>query len=155
MLTPPGGVGRHRATYAAAVKLRSATPADIGDVLALWRAAGAEPSETDDEAGVSALLAHDPDALVVADQDGRLIGTVIVGWDGWRGSIYRLAVDPAWRRQRVALALVGQAEHRLRERGARRVALIVVASERGAMAFWRSCGYQQQADRARFIKNFG
>ena len=135
------------------MKLRSATSADIGAVLSLWQRAGAEATTTDDDDGVAALLERDPDALIVADDDGTIIGTAIAAWDGWRGNIYRVAVDPDRRRERIALALVGQAEHRLRARGARRIALIVVSTEPVAMAFWRSCGFVEQADRARFVKN--
>src|SRR5438046_805909 len=137
------------------MELRSATVDDIAAVLALWRDAGAEPSATDDEAGVRALLEHDPDALIVADQDGQIVGTAVAAWDGWRGSLYRLVVNPAWRRQRIAVALTGQAEHRLRRKGVRRIALIVVSSEPAAMAFWRSCGFLEQTERSRFIKNLG
>ena len=137
------------------MELRSATVDDVAAVLALWRAADAEPTTTDDEDGLRALLAQDPEALIVADEGGQVIGTAIAGWDGWRGAIYRLVVHPSWRRQRIAVALTGQAEHRLRERGARRIALIVVSSSPGAMAFWRSCGFVEQDDRSRFIKNVG
>ena len=135
------------------MKLRSATSADIAAVLSLWRAAGAEVSATDDEDGVAALLKRDPEGLIVADDDGVIIGTAIAAWDGWRGNIYRVAVHPDRRRERIALALIGQAEHRLRARGARRITLIVVSTEPVAMAFWRSCGYAEQTDRSRFVKN--
>jgi ribosomal protein S18 acetylase RimI-like enzyme len=135
------------------VKLRSATTSDIPAVLSLWQRAGAEPSATDDEDGIAALLDRDSEALIVADDDGAVIGTAIAAWDGWRGNIYRVAVDPDRRRERIAVALVGQAEHRLRARGARRITLIVVTTAPAAMAFWRSCGYVEQVDRSRFVKN--
>ncbi len=134
--------------------IRSATRRDIGDVLALWRSAGSVPTVSDTTDAVASLLQHDADALVVAELSGRIAGTVIVGWDGWRGSLYRLAVVPDQRRRGIASALVREGERRLRDRGARRLTVIVVEDDEHAMAFWCSTGLTRQARRARFIRNF-
>ena len=70
-----------------AASLRVATVDDLGHVLALWRAAGAEPSHTDDLASLERLLVHDADSLIVAEADGgTIVGSVIAGWNGWRSN---------------------------------------------------------------------
>lgn len=137
------------------VEIRPARQAEIDVVLALWADADAEPTVTDDRAGVEALLRHDPGALLVAEDDRRVVGTVVVGWDGWRGAFYRLAVLPAWRRHGIATQLVRHGEARLRTLGARRIAVIAVASHRRAVAFWRAAGYEAQDDRTRLVKVLG
>ena len=135
------------------MQFRSARPDDANGVVALWRAADAAPTVTDDADSVRALLAFDPDALVVAcAEDGSVVGTVIAGWDGWRGGIYRLAVVPSARRQGVARALVVEAERRLASRGAVRLAAIVEADSPAAVGFWRAVGWEQQASRLRFVR---
>ena len=73
--------------------LRPATADDIERVLAFWLDA-AEPTSTDSAEALTNLLRYDPGALIVAEADGRIVGSVIAGWDGWRGAIYRLAVGP-------------------------------------------------------------
>jgi GNAT superfamily N-acetyltransferase len=93
--------------------LRSGTAADASAVVELWLASGAEPTSTDDPASVHILLARDPEALIVADARGQIVGTVIAGFDGWRGNLYRLVVAPEWRRQGIASELVAEAERRL------------------------------------------
>lgn len=134
------------------VTIRSAHPGDGPGVLALWREAEVEPSHTDDIESLARLVSHDPDALIVAESEGRLVGSVVAGWDGWRGSIYRLAVAPGHRRQGLGRRLVGEAERRLAEAGAVRVQAIVVDSDARATAFWRSTGWEGQVDRSRFVK---
>lgn len=132
--------------------IRPACVNDIEAVLALWSDAETEPTHTDNAAGLRVLLEHDPACLIVAEGDGGLVGTVIAAWDGWRGSIYRLAVHPHARREGLARRLLSEAENRLAELGAKRLQAVVVASDDRATGFWRASGWQEQAGRLRFVK---
>ncbi len=133
--------------------IRSAVEQDIASVLDLWAAAGSLPSVTDSPDGLARLLADDPQALLVAELEGVLAGSLIAAWDGWRGSFYRLAVSPEHRRNGLATMLLREGERRLRERGALRLTAIVADDEVGAMAFWRDAGYERQQHRARFVRH--
>jgi ribosomal protein S18 acetylase RimI-like enzyme len=137
---------------AGAVQLRPAGAGDLGGVLELWAAAEAHPTSTDDRDALERLLAHDAGALILAEADGRLVASVIASWDGWRGSIYRLAVLPGYRRRGLAGQLVATAEARLRLLGARRLQAIAVESDAHALAFWRASGWEEQAGRVRFVR---
>ena len=132
--------------------IRSASEADIATVLALWRQAGGPATATDDEEAVRALLERDPSALLIAETSDEVVGSLIVGWDGWRGSFYRLVVDSDRRRQGIATALVRTGEERLRSLGARRLTAIVRSDEDNAIALWSAVGYTRQTERARFIR---
>jgi ribosomal protein S18 acetylase RimI-like enzyme len=133
--------------------LRSGRPGDGARVLALWRGAGAHPSSTDDLETLERLLAEHPGALIVAVDDGVIVGSVIAGWDGWRGSIYRLAVAPSHRRHGLARRLVRDAELRFEKLEAIRLNAIVVATDDHATSFWRSTGWDEQSERIRFVKD--
>jgi len=135
------------------ITVRRANEADVSNVLRIWTAAAAEPTVTDDEAGVHALLRHDAGALWIAELDGTAIGTLIATWDGWRAHFYRLAVLPQHRRRGVARELVLTAERRLHALGARRLNAIVVEGESWATGFWAAAGYEAQTRRLRFVKN--
>ena len=134
------------------IDVRPARPSDAVAILELWRVATV-PSSTDDEHGVLALLEHDADALLVAELDGVVRGTLVAGFDGWRGQMYRLAVHPEARRSGIALHLVSVAEQSLRRRGARRISALVLADD-GARAFWLAAGYEEDVDDRRFVKTF-
>jgi ribosomal protein S18 acetylase RimI-like enzyme len=127
---------------------------DVLGVLELWDRAGGARSSTESADDVGGLLLRDPEALLLAETDeGEIVGSLIAGWNGWRGSFYRMAVDPAHRRRGLATALVRAGEERLRALGARRLDAIVAADEPDAMAFWSAVGYELQLDRGRFVKN--
>ena len=108
---------------------------------------------SDTREGLAGLLALAPDALLLAEAQAMMIGSLIVGWDGWRGSFYRLAVRPEHRRRGVATALLREGERRLKDLGAARMTAIVASDEPGALAFWEASGYGRQADRVRFIRH--
>jgi ribosomal protein S18 acetylase RimI-like enzyme len=118
--------------------MRAATPADVEAVLQLWRASGTHRTVTDDIAGVAHLIADAPGALIVAVDADVLVGSVIAGWNGWRGSIYRIAVAPSHRRRGVGTALLSAAVARLTALGARRMDAIVIKADRHARSFWDS-----------------
>ncbi len=131
--------------------IRTATKQDIDPVLRLWVAAGGHRTVTDSPQGLLTLLASDPDALLVAEHDGEVVGSLIAAWDGWRGSFYRLAVHPHHRRRGIATALLREGERHLRARGAVRLTAIAVEDDPLAVGFWRAAGYEQQRSRARFV----
>jgi ribosomal protein S18 acetylase RimI-like enzyme len=121
-------------------------------VLDLWQQAGAEPTHTDDMESLTQLIAHDPGALLLAEDGGRIVGSAIASWDGWRGSIYRLVVAPGYRRRGLGRQLLAAAEDRLQKAGAIRTQAIVVETDARAVGFWRASGWDQQAERLRFVK---
>lgn len=135
--------------------IRAALPDEAEALLALWREADAAPSVSDDVESIRRLIARDPDALLVAEEDGRLVASLIVGWDGWRAGLYRLAVAPAHRRRGVASALVEAAEDRLRVLGARKVAANVIAEHDHAVGFWAAGGYEHEERVGRWTKRLG
>jgi ribosomal protein S18 acetylase RimI-like enzyme len=130
--------------------IRAARADDIPGVLALWRLAQVEPGHTNDARSLRRLIAHDDGALLVAEADDGIVGSVIAAWDGWRGTIYRLAVAPAHQRLGLGRRLVAEAERRLAAIGAVRLQAIVVETDTRATGFWRASGWHEQVERLRF-----
>jgi ribosomal protein S18 acetylase RimI-like enzyme len=122
--------------------IRRAGPEDAAALLRLWSAAGSAPSVTDTVEDVRQAIEHPEGSVLVAESDGRLVGSLIATWDGWRGNMYR----------GIAAALVRQGEAELRARGARRVSAIVLVDEEHATGFWASAGYLHQREAGRFTR---
>jgi ribosomal protein S18 acetylase RimI-like enzyme len=135
------------------VDVRTGRLADVGPVLQLWSTAAENPSRPpDSEAVLVGLLERDPAALLVAEDSAQLIGTVISGWDGWRGHLYRLAVHPDHRRRGVGRALLAAAEARLAALGARRFDAMVLDDNELGHRLWLAAGYSRQDDWGRWVK---
>jgi ribosomal protein S18 acetylase RimI-like enzyme len=123
-------------------------------VLALWETSRSAASVTPDTVeAVQALLASTGSALLLAVDDDDVVGTLVVGWDGWRGNMYRLAVRPDRRRRGIARSLVDAGHEHLRSVGARRITALVGAEEDEAAALWRAAGYDRDRKIVRFVRN--
>jgi ribosomal protein S18 acetylase RimI-like enzyme len=137
------------------IQIRPCRLEECPDVLALWERAGAIPSPTDSLEELARLVRAHPDHLLVAVQEGAIVGSVIGGWDGWRGNIYRLAVAPEARRRGLAQRLVHAAERMLASKGARRISALVERHEAHAVGFWDALagsGWRRDERMLRYIK---
>jgi ribosomal protein S18 acetylase RimI-like enzyme len=137
------------------IEIRPCRLEECAAVLAMWARAGAIPSPTDTLEEVSCLVRGHADSLLVAIRQGSIIGSIIGGWDGWRGNIYRLAVAPEARRAGLARGLVDAAERMLVSKGARRISALVERHEAHAVGFWDALadrGWHRDERMMRYIK---
>ena len=90
-------------------------------------------------------LQRDPELFLVArDAGGRVVGTVMGGWDGRRAYVYRLAVLPERRRQGIADALMDELEERFRRLGALKAKTQILLDNEASRAFFAQRGYLRQ-----------
>lgn len=136
------------------VIVRPCSLPDAEAVLAVWAAARTEHAVTTDRlVDVERLVNETPGALLVAELDGEIMGTLIAAWDGWRGNLYRLAVREDRRRTGIASRLVRAGEQSLRARGARRVTALVGFTDSVAGGFWDAVGYPLDNEIGRRVSN--
>ncbi|MFI9583309.1 GNAT family N-acetyltransferase [Streptomyces sp. NPDC052236] len=136
------------------IQIRTAAAGEAETILAFWKEAAEGTSITDDVDGVGRLIARDPEALIVAELDGQVVGSVIAGYDGWRCSLYRLAVLPSFRRQGISTALLEAAEKRFLAVGGRRGDAMVLEANEGAQHAWGAAGYHREDHWRRWVKPF-
>jgi ribosomal protein S18 acetylase RimI-like enzyme len=132
------------------MRIRPVTSRDAQAVLALWREVFPEYDDParpqrSPAASVARKLAFGDGLFWLAERDGDVLGTAMAGYDGHRGWLYSVGVHPGARGAGVGRALVREAERALAALGCPKVNLQVFGSNGGALAFWRTLGYAEDA----------
>jgi ribosomal protein S18 acetylase RimI-like enzyme len=127
------------------MNIRPFRPADMEPVVELWSLCGLLRPWNDPREDIARKLRVQPQLFLVLELDGAVAGTVMAGYEGHRGWINYLAVDPAVRRRGLGRALMMEAERLLRDRGCPKINLQVRADNRDAVAFYQRLGFVQDA----------
>jgi ribosomal protein S18 acetylase RimI-like enzyme len=119
-------------------------PQDYAETYSLWQRAGdgIHLRRSDEPEEIARKLQRDADLFLVAVIDGRIVGTVLGGFDGRRGMMYHLAVEQGIQQQGIGAALMGELEQRLRARGCIRYYLLVTKDNTQAIQFYEKRGWK-------------
>jgi len=124
------------------MQVRAFTPADTEAVVQLWQDCELTRPWNDPHKDIARKLSVSPDLFWLGcDADGRIIASIMVGYDGHRGWINYLAVHPAHQRRGHARQLMQRAEQALSELGCPKLNLQVRASNEAVLAFYERLGY--------------
>jgi ribosomal protein S18 acetylase RimI-like enzyme len=124
------------------MQISSLAPDEAAAAAALWEEAGLVRAWNDPHADIAAAL-DCPTSTILAARDGdRIVGTVMVGYDGHRGWLYYLAVAEDRRDTGLGRQLVTAAEAWLAAQGARVIRLMVRAENQAVTAFYQALGYE-------------
>ena len=114
-------------------------------VIALWERCELTRSWNDPHKDVARKLSVQRELFLVGVDGSTLVAAVMAGYDGHRGSVNYLAVDPAHRRRGHGAALMRHVETLLAERGCPKINLIVRSANAAVIAFYRKLGYAPDA----------
>lgn len=123
------------------LEIRVFDDSDRTEVIELWHRCELTRPWNDPDRDIERKLVVDADGFLVGVLDGRVIATVMAGYDGHRGWINYLGVDPDHRGQRHGEAMMAAAERVLAARGCAKVNLQIRTSNAAAMGFYESIGY--------------
>jgi ribosomal protein S18 acetylase RimI-like enzyme len=123
------------------VIIRPFQPADEAGVISLWEACDLVKPQNDPRKDIMRKLRVNPEWFLVASSDGRIVGAVMAGYEGHRGWINYLAVDPTRRRSGVGRTLMAEAERALRAAGCPKINLQVRPENKGVVAFYEAIGF--------------
>ena len=123
------------------IYIRSFQPADEGAVVALWQVCALLRPQNDPRKDIARKLQVNPEWFLVAEVGGRIVGAVMAGYEGHRGWINYLAVEPAEQRGGLGRKLMAEAEQRLRAAGCPKINLQVRPENKAAIAFYERIGF--------------
>ena len=114
---------------------------DQDEVITLWRACGLVKPQNDPYTDIAVKLTTQPELFLVGKLGGRIVASLMAGFEGHRGWINYLAVDPARRRSGLGREMVAKAEEKLRALDCPKINLQVRLDNQEAIAFYTSLGF--------------
>ena len=116
---------------------------DQTNLIELWTECGLVVAWNDPSKDIRRKLDIQPELLIVAEAQGKIVGSVMIGYEGHRGWINYLAVHPEFQRRGYGRQLMAYAEQELLVMGCPKINLQVRETNLNVIAFYESIGYQQ------------
>jgi ribosomal protein S18 acetylase RimI-like enzyme len=113
-------------------------------VIELWHKCSLTRSWNNPKLDIERKLKVNPELFLVGLIDGRVVATVIGGYDGHRGWINYLAVDPTYQRRGLGRQIMEAVEKKILGMGCPKINLQVRADSAAALAFYESVGYKME-----------
>lgn len=110
-------------------------------LIRLWERTGLAVPQNDPGRDIDRKLQVDPDLLLVGEVNGAVVASVMAGYEGHRGWINYLAVDPDCQRKGYGCQLMEAAENLLQQRDCPKINLQVRKTNAEAVKFYFAIGY--------------
>jgi ribosomal protein S18 acetylase RimI-like enzyme len=123
------------------MRIRAFAEDDTEAVVRLWQDCGLTRPWNDPHKDIARKLTVQPDLFLVGEENGEVVATAMIGFDGHRGWVSYLAVDPARRGHGNASALMAEGERRLIELGCPKIMLMVRAESTDVVGLYDHLGY--------------
>ena len=130
------------------MEIRYLTYENYHELIELWRKAGlsSRPTGRDSYKSIKAEMVTNPEGFIGLFDKELLIGFILATYDGRKGWINRLAIDPDYRRQGLALRMINEAERVLKQRGARIIACLIEDWNTSSLAVFEKAGFAIHPD---------
>jgi ribosomal protein S18 acetylase RimI-like enzyme len=115
---------------------------DESAVVELWQKCELVRPVNDPARDIRRKLSVNPELFLVGTLDGKIIASVMAGYEGHRGWINYLAVHPEHRLKGYGRQILAEAEKRLRILGCPKINLQVRAANRAVLEFYQRIGYR-------------
>jgi len=127
------------------MEIRAYREADEEAVIGLWTRCGLVRSWNDPGKDIARKRRVQRELFLVAVAPEGLLATVMAGYEGHRGWINYLAVDPAHRRNGLGRRMMDEAEERLRALGCPKINLQIRRDNLEARSFYEKLGFEEDA----------
>ena len=125
----------------AALKIRSYQESDLSAVIDLWHRCDLVVPQNDPQKDIEMKTEVRDDLFLVGEISSRVVATIMAGYDGHRGWIYYLAVDPDYQRQQIGRRMMEKVELELQKHGCIKINLQVRTSNQAVISFYERLGY--------------
>ena len=123
------------------MKIRPFTKSDEKEVIKLWFKCNLVVPWNNPKSDIERKLKVNPELFLVGIIDDRIISTVMGGYEGHRGWVNYLAVDPDFQKQKYGKEMMRVIENKFKEIGCPKINLQVRGDNTEVIEFYKSIDY--------------
>lgn len=114
---------------------------DYNEVYRLWLKCNIPVSKSDEKEDIERFIKLNPETSLVGIIDGKIIATVLGGFDGRRGIVHHLAVDCDYRNKGCGYRILEKLEETIKGIGTHKINLWVKKDNLQVLKFYERLGY--------------
>ncbi|MHA1345279.1 MAG: GNAT family N-acetyltransferase [Candidatus Heimdallarchaeaceae archaeon] len=116
------------------------------EVHNLWKIAGLSLGGSDTEIEVARMLEHSPELFIVGKIESKIIAVVMGAFDGRRGYVHHLTVDPEFQKKGYGRELMEELHKRFLNKGVVKAHLFLEIENKGVIEFYQKMGWYVRDD---------
>lgn len=128
------------------MKIEKFTMESYEDIVELWRKSGISVGSTDTRDEIERMLQRNPNLFLIGKVDNKVIGVVMGGFDGRRGYVHHLAIDPDYQRRGFGTMIMDDLIKRFRKIGVHKVHLFIEKYNKELVEFYMNLGWEIRDD---------
>ncbi len=116
------------------------------EIIELWRKAGISVGSTDTKEELKKILERNPQLFLVGKLDDIIISVVIGGFDGRRGYVHHLAVDPEHQKKGYGKLIMSKLMDEFLKLRVHKVHLFIEKYNKEVVEFYQNLGWEIRDD---------
>lgn len=116
------------------------------EVLELWRKAGIGVGSSDTKEEIAMILERNPSFFLIGKEENKIVAVVIGAFDGRRGYVHHLAVDPNYQNRGYGKAIIDELMSRFRSKKVHKVHLFIEKNNKKVVDFYTQQGWEVRDD---------
>lgn len=128
------------------MNIESFTMDDYYSIIELWKKAGINVGSSDTKEELEKMLNRNPNLFLVGKEDEKTIAVVLGGYDGRRGYVHHLAVDPEYQNKGYGSALMKELLRRFKDMQVHKIHLFIEKYNRTVIDFYNKLGWEIRDD---------
>jgi ribosomal protein S18 acetylase RimI-like enzyme len=128
------------------MKIETFSMESYDDIISIWRKTEISVGSTDTKEEIKRILDKNPQLFLVGKIDQKIIGVVVGGFDGRRGYVHHLAVDPDYQKRGYGTMIMDELNLRFRKLGVHKVHLFIEKYNKEVVSFYQKLGWEIRDD---------
>ena len=115
-------------------------------VVELWKKAGIGVGSSDTKGEIAGVLNRNPDLFLIGKEDGKIVAVVIGAFDGRRGYVHHLAVDPDYQKNGYGKKIMDELIEQFRKKKVHKIHLFIEKTNPAVVNFYHNLGWNVRDD---------